>query len=367
MKKIGFVESVGYGLYNFRGGIIKDFCKKGYEVYIICPHFPEIKEMEKWGCKHIPISINRLGKNPIYELITLYKLIKTYKKLKLDLAFNFSIKPNIYGGIASQITNTKYVGIIPGAGRVFSKKNIKRKLGAFLYTIGLKNAEKVLFLNDEDLEEFLDLKIILSKNKSINMRSEGVNLKKFSNSKKIEFNRELNFIMISRITKEKGVFEYLEAAKYLKEKYQDKINFIYLGGFGEISQEVFLSKAKESQVQYLGVSSKVKEILEKCHCFILPSFYREGVPRTLLEAGALGLPLITTDNIGCKDTVDHEISGYISKKEDISDLIKNIENFINLSEEKKQEMSFNIKNKIKKEFCEKRIIEIYNSILKEIK
>ncbi|MGL4863596.1 MAG: glycosyltransferase family 4 protein [Cetobacterium sp.] len=363
MKKIVFVETVGYGLYNFRGGIIKKLCEDNYKVYIISPFFKEIKEMEKWGCEYIPIKIERLGINIFKDLKIISNLTKIYLKIKPDLIFHYSIKPNIYGGIAAQISKIKYVGVIPGAGRLFANSGFKKKIGTILYKIGLNKAEKIIFLNNEDMQEFINLKICNRKN-TFNLKSEGVNISKFlpKQKKNIEKNK---FLMISRVTKEKGVFYYLNAAKIIKEKYKDT-EFYFLGGLGEISKNEFERKILDSKVKYLGVSDNVNLILEQMNCFILPSYYREGVPRTLLEAGAMEIPIITTDNIGCKDVVNNGVNGFICKIKNTNDLVDKIEKFIDLSLEEKIKMGKESRKKIIKEFNEKRIISDYYSIIKNM-
>ncbi|MGL5054417.1 MAG: glycosyltransferase family 4 protein [Fusobacteriaceae bacterium] len=361
MKKIGFVDVVGNGLFNFRGGIIKKLCEEGNEVYIIAPEFKESEEMKSWGCKHIILDIERIGKNMLKDIKTIIELKKNYSRLKLDLVFHYSIKPNIYGGIAAQLSRTKYISVIPGAGRMFSSKNYKRKIAALMYQVGLRKTEKVLFLNNNDLEEFISLKIC-DMSKSINLRSEGVNISRFAPIKKIVFNK-IKFIMISRVIEEKGVFYYLEAAKLLNKKYKN-IEFYFLGGLGEISLDEFEEKTKESGVTYLGVVDNVEKILEKMNCLVLPSFYREGVPRTLLEAGAMGLPLITTDNIGCKEVVDDNINGYKCEVKNVEDLEKKIEKFIKLSNKEKLEMGKKSREKIEVEFNENRIINEYMELIK---
>lgn len=364
MEKIGFVDVVGNGLFNFRGGVIKKLCEEGNEIYIIAPEFKESNEMKSWGCKHIILDIERIGKNILKDIITIVELKKIYTKLELNLVFHYSIKPNIYGGIAAQLSKTKYISVIPGAGRMFSSKNYKRKIVSLMYRVGLRKTEKVLFLNNNDLEEFISLKIC-DISKSINLKSEGVNISRFTPVKEVEFNK-IKFIMISRVIEEKGVFYYLEAAKLLNKKYKD-IEFYFLGGLGEISLVEFKKKTKESGVNYLGVVDNVEKVLEKMNCLVLPSFYREGVPRTLLEAGAMGLPLITTNNIGCKEVVEDNINGYKCKVKSVEDLEEKIEKFIKLSNKEKLEMGKKSREKIEIEFNENRIIDEYRRLIEKIK
>ncbi|MGL5614055.1 glycosyltransferase family 4 protein [Cetobacterium sp.] len=364
MKKIVFVETVGHGLYNFRGGVIKKLCDDGYKVYIVSPPFEKSKEMEKWGCKYISISIDRLGTNPIKDLKIILNLKKIYSKIKPDLIFHYSIKPNIYGGIAARLLSLKYIAVIPGAGRVFHIKNLKYKVIKILYQIGLKKAIKVFFLNNDDLNEFLREKIV-NKNQTLNIKSEGVNVEIFSSKKEnIKFSENIKFLMISRINKEKGIFEYFKAAEIIKKKYK-KVNFFLLGGKGEIKESDFEELLSLKNVTYLGVTDKVDKVIDSVDCIVLPS-YREGTPRTLLEAGAMGKPIISTNCIGSKDVVDDGINGFLCEVKNSTDLAKKIEKFIELPSKEKEKMGENSSKKINKEFNEKRIIEEYYQVINSI-
>ncbi|MGL5903390.1 MAG: glycosyltransferase family 4 protein [Cetobacterium sp.] len=364
MKKIVFVETVGHGLYNFRGGVIKKLCDDGYKVYIISPPFEKSKEMESWGCKYIPISIDRLGTNPIKDLKIILNLKKIYSKMKPDLIFHYSIKPNIYGGIAARLLKLKYIAVIPGAGRVFHIKNIKYKIIRILYQVGLKKAMRVLFLNNDDLKEFLKEKIT-NKNQALNIRSEGVNIEMFTSKKEnVKVSENIKFLMISRINKEKGIFEYFEAAEIIKRKYKEA-TFFLLGGKGEIKENELGELLSLKNVIYLGETDKVNEMIDSMDCIVLPS-YREGTPRTLLEAGAMGKPIISTNCIGSKDVVDDNVNGFLCKIKDSIDLSKKIEKFIKLSPKDKSEMGENSKKKIVKEFNEKRIIQEYYRIINSV-
>lgn len=364
MKKIIFVETVGHGLYNFRGGIIKKLCEDNFKVYLIAPFFEKSKEMEAWGCTYIPINIERLGTNPIKDMKIILRLKKIYSEIKPNLIFHYSIKPNIYGGIAARLLKLKYIAVIPGAGRVFHNKNLKYKAIKILYQIGLKKALKVFFLNEDDLSEFTKEKII-NRTQALNIKSEGVNVKMFSSKKEnVESSEKIKFLMISRINKEKGIFEYFQAANIIKERYKN-IMFFLLGGKGEIEENEFNELLSLKNVTYLGTTDDVSSVIDTMDCVILPS-YREGTPRTLLEAGAMGKPIISTNCIGSKEVVKDNVNGYLCRIKSSEDLAEKIEKFIKLPLNDKIKMGKNSKKIINKEFNEERIIKEYYKIINSI-
>lgn len=364
MKKIVFVETVGHGLYNFRGGIIKKLCEDNFKVYLISPFFEKSKEMEAWGCTYIPINIDRLGTNPIKDAKIILSLKKIYSEIRPDLIFHYSIKPNIYGGIAARLLRLKYIGVIPGAGRVFHNKNLKYEAIKVLYQFGLKKASKVFFLNEDDLNEFIKEKIV-NKTQALNIKSEGVNVKIFSSKKEdVKLSENIKFLMISRINREKGIFEYFQAANIIKKKYKN-VMFFLLGGKGEIEENELNELLLPKNVVYLGTTDEVANVIDTMDCIVLPS-YREGTPRTLLEAGAMGKPIISTNCIGSKEVVKDSVNGYLCEVKNNEDLAEKIEKFIKLPLSDKTKMGENSKKIIDKEFNEERIIKEYYKIINSI-
>ena len=366
MKKIAFVDNTLWGLLNFRGDVIKALYNEGNKITLVAPFDSNISLKEYQGIEYIPIKLSRKGKNPFQEIKYLFSLYKIYKKNKFDLVFHYTIKPNIYGNIAAKLNKIKSISIIPGLGHLFIRENTTTKIAEKLYKFALSFSKEVWFLNNDDKELFIKKKLISEKKIKI-LPGEGINLKKFS---PIENNRkddEIIFLMIARVLWEKGFKEYVEASEILKKKYSN-LEFQLLGIIDEnnpsgVKKAIIENYHQKGIINYLGTSNSVKEIIANCDCIVLPSFYKEGVPRTLMEGAAMEKPLITTNIQGCKEVVENNYNGYLCEPKNSEDLIEKIEKFILLPKKEKEKLGKNGREKMKKEFDLNIVIKRYLSTL----
>ncbi len=369
MKKIAISINTSWNIYNFRLGLIKALQKEGFEVYAIAPKDDYSEKLEKLGVKHIDIFMNNKGTNPIEDIKTIWEYYKIYKQIKPDVALHYTIKPNIYGTIGAKLAGVKVINNIAGLGTLFINEKFATKIAKYLYKYSQKKADKIFFQNRDDFELFVKEKLI-EKNKCDILPGSGVDIEKF---KPIKVNKQDNvfrFLLIARMLWDKGVGEYVEAAKVIKQKCKN-VEFLLLGAAGvdnptAIPKETIEKWEKEGIVKYLGTSDDVKSEIAKADCIVLPSYYREGVPRTLLEAAAMEKPIITTNNIGCKEVVDDGINGYLCNVKDSKDLANKMEKMLNLIEEERIKMGKAGREKIIKEFDEKIVIEKYLKAIKEV-
>ena len=300
---------------NFRGDLMKDIAEKGNEIVAVCPEAGFEKELKECGARCVVIPLNKNSTTIFDNLAYLNKLTKIIKEEKPDKIFAYTIKPVIFGSIAAKRAKIKDMySMITGLGYVYAVDTFKTKILRIICGIGYKIAfkynKKVIFQNKDDIEEFLKRKY-LKKEKCELVDGSGVNMNRF---KKNELPKENVFLMVSRILKPKGVKEYFEAAKIVKEKYKDA-EFLYVGAEDKTQIALNLDDVREEFlntgiVNYCGETNDVPSYLAKCTVFVLPSYYREGVPRTLLEALAMGRPIITTDTIGCRETVKDGENGF---------------------------------------------------------
>jgi len=301
-------------VYNFRGDLIKEISALNYTVIATGPDQTDVDKIIDLGVDFREISMNKNGTSIIGDLkycSALYKLIKSEKP---DVVLGYTIKPIIYGSIAAKLAKVKNINsMITGVGFVFTSKSTKARILNFivkiLYSISLKCNNNIIFQNKDDCEEFLEKKLA-KKEKCHIVNGSGINMSHFT-PKPIEGN--FNFLMISRLLKSKGVLEYLAAAKIVKEKYPE-VEFSLLGKIEEIPdcipENIVTPYLEEDIVTLHGETSDVRPFYEKCSIYVLPS-YREGVPRTVLEAMAMGRPIITTDTNGCRETVIDGENGYL--------------------------------------------------------
>ncbi|VTS27319.1 glycosyl transferase [Streptococcus pseudoporcinus] len=355
MKKILFLVNHDYTVYNTRLEIVERLLKEGYEVHISSPDGVRISELKDLGCHFHEIKINRHGMNPIEE----FQLIQTYKKqfhkVKPNIVLGFTIKPNIYGSIAAKRLKIPFIANITGLGTAVEYKSWKQPIFINLYKYAFKGIYKVYFQNTANRDFFLKHKII--KNQFSLIPGSGVNLRRFS-EKEFPHMSAIKFAFISRVMKEKGIEQFLDAATYIKKKFPNTEFHIY--GFCEQAYEKKLEFLEENGiVKFHGMIKDVAGALENSSCLIHPSYYPEGLSNVLLEASAIGRPIITTDRPGCREVIDDGINGYLIEQKNSEDLISKIEKFLKLSPEQKQDLGHNARLKVEREFDRQIIVEQY--------
>lgn len=352
--KILILSNNDIGLWKFRKELIERLIKE-HEVYVSIPQGEFSENFKKMGCKVIETSINRRGTNPIKDLGLFVKYNQLLKKVKPDLVLTYTIKPNVYGGMACRLNKIPYISNVTGLGTAVETKGLIQNLTVFLYKVGLKKASCVFFQNKSNKSFFEEKKIILKNSKVI--PGSGVNLDYF---RLIEYpsSDKIKFLFIGRVMKEKGIEQYLEAATYIKKKYPHT-EFHILGTCDEKYEEKLESMSKKGIISYHGRQDDVRKYHEISHCTIHPSYYPEGMSNVLLESAASGRPLITTNRPGCKETVNDGINGYLFQEKNSQDLIKKVENFINIEPNARRNMGLFGREKVEKEFDRNIVIDAY--------
>ncbi len=362
MTVLAITANTSWYLYNFRKNTILCLLEAGYEVLALAPFDDYSVELERLGCCFIDISIDQGGTNIINDLITLKCFYSIYKKNNVSCVLNFTPKNNIYSTFAASVLGIKSINNIAGLGFLFVTESITSKIARLLYKLSQRRASRVFFQNEEDRSLFLRNGYV---DATITDRipGSGVELSRFTYSPAND-DGVVRFLLIARMLYDKGVGYYVEAARTLKFKYGDKVEFNLLG-FLDVSNPSAVSREQmqlwvdEGIVNYLGVSDNVEVEIAKIDCIVLPSFYREGVPKSLLEAGAMGKPIITTDNVGCRETVKHGVNGFICEPRSTESLVIMLERMINLSHQERLKMGLESRHKIEMEFDEKIVIDKY--------
>ncbi len=355
MGKVLILGNSDLVIYNFRLELVERLLSDGHEVFVCSPYGERIEDLVSLGCKFIDIKISRHGTNPIKEL----KLLKEYKKIvksvNPDIVFTYTIKPNIYGALACKKFNISCVANITGLGTAVENSGLIQRATVFLYRLAFKKIKKVFFQNKENMQFFIDKKIALGKHDLL--PGSGVNLERFS---PIDYPKKdtIEFAFISRIMKEKGIDQYLECAKTIKQKYPNTV-FHVCGFFEQEYKEIIDDLVSQGVIVYHGMVRDVKAILKEIHCTIHPTYYPEGIANVLLESSACARPIITTDRSGCREVIDDGVNGFIVKMKDSNDLIEKVERFINLSYEEKVQMGLNGRKKVEGEFDRQIVVEKY--------
>ena len=366
-KKIAIVVNNSWYAWNMRANLGFAFQKVGFEVVFICP-YDKYSENIKEHFEYIDIKINSKGMNPIEDLKTIYAFYNVYKDIKPDIVLHYNIKPNIYGTIAASMLNIPTINNIAGLGTLFIKQNFVTKIAKFLYKFSQKRATKIFFQNQDDFKMFIDEKLV-QKEKCDVLPGSGVDVEKFFPLEKKD-DGIFRFLLVSRMLWAKGIQEFVDAAKIIKQKYKN-VEFQLLGHLDvesptAISKEQMDIWVKNGFVNYLGSSDDVRVEITQSDCIVLPSFYREGTPRILLESASMGKPIITTDNVGCKDVVDDGINGFLCEVKNADDLALKMEKMLNSSFDERNIMGKAGREKIVKEFDEKIVIEKYLKAIESI-
>lgn len=364
MKKILFLSNHFNTLYAFRKELISRLAAdRNYEVYLSLPIADDNKVFSDMGCRIIETPMDRRGINPVRDL----KLIKFYKNILKDIdpdiVFSYTIKPNIYGCLATNGTKYRQVCNVTGTGATFLTETLVAKICRFLYRVSIKKAYKVFFQNSGDMQYFIQKGLV--KNNYELLPGSGCNLVEHQ-FKPLPDTKELIFITIARVMKLKGIDEYLECARVIKEKYPNTRFFI--AGWNE--EEEYKKKVADAQeagyIEYIGFRKDINDWIEKCHCSVLCSHGGEGVPNVMLESAATGRICIGSNINGTKDVIDDGITGFIFEKGDASDLIAKVETFINMSDEEKQTMAKAARLKMEREFDREFVIKKYMDEIEKV-
>lgn len=366
MKKIILNANNGFVIYNFRYNLMKELEKQGYRIICMAGKDSSIEEINNNGWEFIDSNLDRRGTSILNDLKLFFFYLKVLKKEKPDYLLNFTIKPNIYGTLAGKMMRVPTINNVTGLGDVFDTDNVTSKIVKLLYKISFKFPKKVFFQNNDDLEIFLNNKLI-DKEICDRLPGSGVEVDRFIPLEKTREDNKKVFLFLGRISNKKGVRIINEVSKILTPKYPN-IEFQLLGKVytdedGHISKEELSKWEKESNIRYIGTSKDVRNEIKEADCIIFPSYYREGVPRSLIESASMGKPILTTDNVGCRDIVEDGYNGYLAKPNDINSMVEIVEKFINLSEKDQKNLGNNGRIKVLKEFDEEIVINKYLRVI----
>ncbi|MCD6048117.1 MAG: hypothetical protein K0S08_1764 [Gammaproteobacteria bacterium] len=338
MKKIIIFASFAPSLLNFRRQLIEAFIGSGAQVIALAPTNTIDSSFQKKFSELLPavelrgIDLNTYSMNPFKDWLALIKLIRFFKKEAPDMVFSYTIKPVIYGSIAAKFAGVSHVfSMVTGLGSMFIVRNFKDKVLLAgiktLYRLGLSMNEKVFFQNKDDIGLFEQMKLV-NPQKVLLINGSGVDLNYYATA---DLPKEINFLFIGRLLVDKGITEYIEAARLIKKSYP-YIQFNILGGFSKEHPRSYPEKMLHAAIQdkviiYHSEVEDVRPFIAQSSILVLPS-YREGTPRSVLEAMSMGRPIITTDAPGCRETVQPEINGYLVPVKDAEALAHAMEKFI---------------------------------------
>lgn len=353
--KILVLANFGMGLYNFRKELLEELIKQDNKVYISLPDDEYVPKLEKIGCKFIDTHLVRRGTNPLTDFKLLLDYVGIIKRIKPDVVLTYTIKPNVYGGIACAITKTPFITNITGLGTSVENKGLIQKITLMLYKLGLKKASCVFFQNQTNLRFFEDNRIVKSKTRLI--PGSGVNLEQHNSEEYPMRDDNVRFLFIGRIMKAKGIEELFEAAKLVKEKYPH-VQFDLIGGTEENYNEKLDELERLDLIKYHGQQDDVHSFIKKSHATILPS-YHEGLANVLLESASSGRPVLASRVPGCIETYEDGLTGFGFEAMNVDSLVDAIIKFVNLPYDEKREMGIAGRRKMENEFDRNIVINAY--------
>jgi glycosyltransferase involved in cell wall biosynthesis len=360
--KIAILANTAWYIHNFRTNLILALQESGNEV-IACS--PADEYAKRLPCMHVGFSLDKSGENPVKDILAFAGILRILALLKPDLVLNFTPKVNIYASFAARILSVPVVSNIAGLGKIFANKNRLKNLVLLLYKLSQKRVYRVFFQNNEDRQLFLDNRIVRSE-RAIRIPGSGVDLERFHPHWSPAV--RVKFLFASRLLVEKGICEFIEAARRIGN---DHASFLVAGFVDEkhpsgITSEEIAEWEREGIIEFLGYTDDIVEFIKKADCVVLPSYYREGVPRILLEAAAMAKPIITTDTPGCRDAVDDCVSGFLCRPRDPEDLKEKMLEMSALSGDERRLMGERGRKKMLDRFDEKKIISAYLDAIAQI-
>ena len=362
--RIAVVLNTSWNIYNFRMNFVSALLSQGYEVHTIAPVDEYTQFLRNAGCIHHNVKMDSRGANPVKDSLLIGELFVIYRRIRPDIVLHYTIKPNVYGTLAATMLNIPVINNVCGLGTVFLKDNLVSSVALFLYKISFRFARKVFFQNPDDLQLFLDRKLV-PREVVDQVPGSGIDLARFA-PMPFRRNKPFTFLMISRLISDKGVFEYIEAIKKLRNNGMDA-RFQLLGAMDPehkrgIQPEIIQSWIRDGIVEYLGTTDNVRPFIGQADCIVLPS-YREGTPRTLLEAASSNKPIVATNVPGCNHVVRHNFNGLLCNLKDVDDLAEKMQAMSLFDDETLRQFGQNGRGKIETEFDESLVIKKYLSAL----
>ena len=362
--KVAIVLNTSWNIYNFRMNFIRAMQAKGYEIHAIAPTDDYTPLLVEAGCIYHPVKMDSRGANPIKDSALIFELWSIYRKVKPDIILHYTIKPNVYGTLAASLLKIPVINNVCGLGTVFLKDNFVSAIAIGLYKLAFRFPKKIFFQNPEDMDLFVNRGLSPKETADL-LPGSGIDLERFK-PKEFKRNSAFTFLLISRLITDKGIMEYIEAVKKLKAKGVNA-RFQILGAKDPqhkrgIQLSVIDEWIRTNTVEYLGTSNDVRKFIHEADCIVLPS-YREGTPRTLLEAASSGKPIIATDVPGCHQVVSHNFNGLLCQMKNATDLAEKMDTMTALSDDTLKQFGENGRKKMEQEYDESRVINKYMEAL----
>ncbi|MEO1178154.1 MAG: glycosyltransferase family 4 protein [Pseudomonadota bacterium] len=367
--RIILTANTAFALINFRLGLIRALKSDGHEVFVLVPQDATVTKLIEEGCQYRPLQMNRRGTHVFEEAATVLSFLRVFRELRPDAVLSYTIKNNLYGGISARALRIPFIPNVTGLGKAFAQESMTKRAALWAYQVAFARCPTVFFQNKTDMELMISHGPVSSDQAAI-LPGSGVNLDRFRATELPGSQDNPTFLFVGRMLWDKGVGEFVEAAKGIKNVFP-KARFQLLGDL-EVAGEDAVSEAtvrawhRSGDVEYLGSVEDVRSLVAQADCVVLPSYYREGTPRSLLEAAAMARPLITTKMPGCEDVVTDGTSGYLVDPRSVADLQDRMAEIARLTPEQRTRMGHAGRSFMEEAYDEACVISAYRNALNDI-
>jgi glycosyltransferase involved in cell wall biosynthesis len=333
--------NTSWNLVNFRESLLRSLVTAGYRVIALAPPDGCEKNLAALGVHYVPIALDGRGLSPIADIRTLLSYIRILRRIRPQVYLGFTVKPNVYGGIACRLLGIPRIANIAGLGTAFIRGGLLNRIVRQLYATGLKGAPCVFFQNRNDRDHFVTLHLADPDRAGL-LPGSGVDLDRFQSTTRDKDGKTV-FLLVSRLLWAKGIHEYVEAAKILRRRYGERVICRLLGipdqSSGGVDRDTLQRWKAEADIELLDSVSDVRPILGQADCVVLPSYYPEGTPRSLLEAAGMGKAIITTDTPGCRDVVEEGGNGFLCEPRSLDSLVKAMDAYCRLDDQDRAKLA----------------------------
>lgn len=366
--KIVITVNAAWNVWNFRRPLLRELIDHGYEVTILAPEDHTVQDLQDFGCSFRHLEMSAKGLNPLEGLQLMRQMGKVFREIGPDAILSYTIKNNIFGAFAAKLQRRHFLPNITGLGTAFLSSGLLEKVAVMLYKNAFRGLPHIFFQNGDDMNLFVERGLITSQ-QALLVPGSGIDLDYFAPESWPEQEDETVFLMVSRLLRDKGVFEYVDAARQVRLKHPNT-RFQLLGpavsqNLSAIDVSEVQRWAEEGYIEYLGSAEDVRPYIKAAHCLVLPS-YREGAPRTLIEGASMGRPLITTDVPGCRAVVDHGSNGFHCAPQSSCSLVTAVEQFLALDPGQRLAMGEAGRVKMENEFCHTIVNRAYTETIKQL-
>jgi glycosyltransferase involved in cell wall biosynthesis len=360
--RVVLVANTLWSVVIFRPGLLRTLVGMGIDVVVVAPPDDTLPRARELNVTLVPLELSAKSTNPIHDIALVRTLAKLYRELRPDIVFHYTIKPNIYGSMAARIVGVPCVAVTTGLGYAFVNTNLVARVAKWLYRFAFRFPREVWFLNEDDRRDFVERRLV-DPAKTRVLPGEGIDIAHFApRPDGQQPDDKIRFLLIARMLWDKGVGEYVEAARIVRRRYPRAV-FQLLGATGvanpsAIDAQQMQAWVDEGVVEYLGTTQDVRDIIARADCLVLPS-YREGVPRTLLEGAAMGKPLVATDAVGCREVIVDGETGFLCEVRNASDLAAKLLSVIELGPQGRAAMGARGREMVEQRYDERIVIERY--------